>query len=425
MLMRMQRNGRRVAHAIAAVVVLAGLASCDNFDRLLTAETPSRLGEASFLVPANAGLISSSALADYECALGAYMVASGLGAGELVDATQTAARWNYDRRNVIASDATYSTAGCEGIGVYTPINTARYTNDQAVRNFEGWTDEQVPNRQRLIGLNSALAGFSLILLGEGFCEGTIDVGPSQTPAQLFDSAEARFSRAITAATAAADQNVLNLAYVGRARARINRGNKAGAAEDAVRVPSGFSFNATADASIGRRNNRVFQQTNQAFATSVAPSYRALLWNGVPDPRVVTSDRNQTASDQVNRLWLQGKYTSLTASFPIATYAEAQLILAEARGGAEGITTLNALRGRTGIGLPALTAAQSADFTAALVEERRRELWLQGNRWFDIRRFQLVQDPATGAQYPKGAVYGEQRCWPLPDAERLANPNFRS
>jgi hypothetical protein len=423
--MPIQRSGGRLARVVAVACALSVAASCGSFDRLLTAETPSRLGEANFLVPANAALISASALADYECALGAYMVVSGLGAGELVDATQTAARWNYDRRNVVASDATYSTSSCENIGVYTPINTARYTNDQAVRNLEAWSDAQVPNRQRLIGLNSALAGFSLILLGEGFCEGTINVGPSQTSAQLFDSAETRFTRAITAATAAADASILNLAYVGRARARIDRGNKTGAADDASKVPAGFSFNATADASSGRRNNRVFQQANQSFSTSVAPAYRNLLWDGVADPRVLTTDLNRTAGDQVNRLWTQGKYTSLTASFPIATYAEAQLILAEARGGAEGINTLNALRGRAGIALPALTAAQSADFTAALVEERRRELFLQGNRWYDIRRFNLVQVPASGAQYPKGAVYGNQRCWPLPDAERLANPNFRS
>lgn len=423
MTMRMHNYRERVLRAVGALVALVAVVSCSNFERLLTAETPSRLGEARFLVPANAALISASALSDYECALGAYMVVSGLGAGELVDATQTSARWNYDRRNVVANDATYSTSNCENIGVYTPINTARYTNDQAVRVIEGWTDAQVPNRQRLIGLNSALAGMSLVLLGEGFCNGVINVGASLTSAQLFDSAEVRFTRAIAAGTAAADQTVLNLAYTGRARARINRGNRSGAAEDAARVPAGFALNATADATIGRRNNRVFQQTNQANATSVAPSYRNLLWNGAPDPRVVTTDINRSAADQVNRLWTQGKYASLTAGYPIAAYPEAQLILAEARGGAEGIAILNALRARAGIGLPPLTAAQSADFTAALVEERRRELWLQGNRWFDIRRFSLVQDPATGSQYPKGAVYGDQRCWPLPDAERLANPNL--
>lgn len=409
---------RNTMKVLTAVVALGFTAACGNFDRLLTVQTPSRLAEESYLVPGNAALISASAVADYECALGGYIVASGLGSGELVDATQTAARWNYDRRNVEAVDALYSTSGCEGIGVYTPVNTARYTNDQAVQRLEGWTDAQVPNRQRLIALNSAMAGYSLVLLGEGFCEGVIGLGSALTPAQLFDSAEVRFTKAITAATAAGDANILNLAYVGRARARINKGQKAGAAEDAARVPIGFVYNATADATIGRRNNRIFQQVNQSNNTSVAPAYRTLN-----DPRVSVTNLNRTAADQVNQLWNQNKYASLTASYPIASGIEAQLILAEARGGTEGVNILNALRARTGVSLPALTTTETANFDAAVAEERRRELFLQGNRWFDVKRFNLPQVPAANALYPKGGSYGTQRCWPLPDVERLANPNL--
>jgi len=111
---------RNTMKVLTAVVSLGLTAACGNFDRLLTVQTPSRLAEEAFLAPANAALMSASAVADYECALGGYVVASGLAAGELVDATQTAARWNYDRRNVEAVDALYSTSGCEGIGVYTP-----------------------------------------------------------------------------------------------------------------------------------------------------------------------------------------------------------------------------------------------------------------------------------------------------------------
>lgn len=404
--------------AMAAAVGLGLLSACSNFDRLLTVQTPSRLAESSYLVPANAALISASAVADYECALGGYAVASGMAAGELFDATQTAARWNYDRRNVEAVDAQYSTAGCEGIGVYTPINTARYTNDQAVAKLEEWTDAQVANRQRLLATNAAMAGFSLVLLGEGFCQGTINLGKAMTSVQLFDSAEARFTKAITAATAAGDQAALNLAYAGRARARINKGDRTGAAADAARIPTGFVFNATADATVGRRNNRVFQQNNQSFLVTVGPTFRTLN-----DPRVSVTNQNRLAADQVNQIWTQNKFTSLTATYPIASWIEAQLILAEARGGAEGIAVLNALRARTGVALPPLSAAEAANFTAALVEERRRELFLQGNRWFDVKRFNQTLTPATGTTYPKGGVYGDQRCWPLPDVERLANPNL--
>jgi hypothetical protein len=404
--------------SVAAVIALGATAACSNFDRLLTVQTPSRLAESSYLVPANAALISASAVADYECALGGYAVASGMAAGELFDATQTAARWNYDRRNVEAVDAQYSTAGCEGIGVYTPINTARYTNDQAVAKLEEWTDAQVPNRQRLIATNAAMAGFSLILLGEGFCEGTINVGKVLTSAQLFDSAEVRFNKAITAATAINDPTLLNLAYVGRARARINKGDRTGAAADAARVPVSFVFNATSDATVGRRNNRVFQQNNQSFSVTVGTAYRTLN-----DPRVSVTNQNRLAADQVNQIWTQNKFTSLTASYPIASGVEAQLILAEARGGAEGVALLNALRARTGVALPALSAAEATAFTQTVAEERRRELFLQGNRWFDVKRFNVTLSPATGTAYPKGGFYGNQLCWPLPDVERLANPNM--
>ena len=415
--MRLQTFAPR---ALAGLAVIFAAGACD-FDRLLRVDTPSRLPEENFLQPANAALISSSAVADYECALGAYQVAGGLAAGEFVETTQTASRWSFDRRNILPVDAHYSTFGCATIGVYTPINTARYTNDQAVRALDGWTDAQVPNRARMIALNSALAGFSLILLGEGFCDGSINVGPMLTSQQLFDSAEVRFNRAIEVATPLTDatgQSILNLARVGRARARINKGDKAGAAADAQLVPVGFVYNATADINDGRRNNRVFQQNNQSFSVTVAPAYRNLN-----DPRVVVTNANRLSSDQVNPLFLQGKFTSLTAPFPIATGVEAQLILAEAQGGAQGAATLSTLRGRSGVGLPALTAEQTANFTATLVEERRRELFVQGNRYFDVRRFNLTQEPATGTQYPKAGFYGDQRCWPLPDAERLANPNI--
>ncbi len=407
-------------------VIIASLTfavGCDTVDRLLTVNSPSRLDEANYLVPANALLISNSAVADFECALGGYIVASGLAAGELVDGSQTAARWSYDRRDVDPTQAQYASAGCAAIGVYTPLNVARHTNDQAVRLLQEWTDQQVANRQRLIARNAAMAGYSLVLLAEGFCEVTINVGPALTPAQAFDSAKVRFSTALAAAQAASATDLVNLARVGRARARLGSGDLAGAAEDAALVPQDFVYNATHDLNAGTRNNRIFAQNNQGFAVTVAPAYRALTVGGAPDPRVSVTDAGRLAPDQVNGLFTQNKFTSLTAPTPIASGVEARLILAEVRGAGEGVGILNALRARAGVQLPPLSAAESAAFAATLVEARRRDLWLQGNRWFDMNRLNLPQVPAAGAVYPKGGgIYGNQRCWPLPDVERLANPN---
>ena len=111
-------GARGVVRAAVLAWLAASTAGCsDTVDRLLSATTPSRLGESSFLVPQNAPLIVASAVADFECAFGAYVVASGLAAGELYDASQTASRWSYDRREVLPTDAHYSTFSCTAIGV--------------------------------------------------------------------------------------------------------------------------------------------------------------------------------------------------------------------------------------------------------------------------------------------------------------------
>ncbi len=411
------------AALLCAVVALA--AACST-DRLLSVQTPSRLADGTFLVPQNATLIVASAVADFECALGAYDVASGLAAGELVDASQTAARWSYDRRDVLAGDARYSTSTCEALGVYTPISTARFTADQALTYLDGWTDAQVPARTQLRARAALYGGFSYVLLAEGFCSAAVNLGPELTTAQLLDSAEARFTTAVAAAQTSGDPVTLSAAYVGRARARLDKGNKAGAADDASKVPAGFVLSASADNNSARRNNRVYTENNVGNnGVTVAPAYRALTVQGAPDPRVRIVNANQLAGDQVNRIFRQQKYTTNTAPLPIASYVEARLILAEAQGGAAGVATLNALRARAGIGLPPLTATEAADFQNTVFSERSRELFLQGNRWFDERRGTLAAVPSAGTAYPKGGVYGDQRCWPLPDVERAANPNFRS
>ncbi len=425
---RRQARARRPRAGVGATALLLAIASgtaCGEVaDRLLTVSTPSRLAEDAFLVPQNASLIVSSAVSDLECAFGGYIVASGLSAGELAETSQTAARWSYDRRDILPVEATYATASCTGLGAYTPISTARFTNDQALAKLDSWTDAQVPNRQRLIATAALYAGFSYVLLAEGFCTAAVNLGPELQTPQILDSAEARFTRAIAAAQGANDQTILNAAYVGRARARLGKGNKPGAAEDAARVPVGFVLNTTPDATVGRRSNRIFAENNNTTnGVTVAPAFRSLTVGGVPDPRVRLVDQNRLNADQFNRWFTQTKYASLAAPTPVATGIEAQLILAEAVGGSQGVTILNNLRARAGVGLAPLTAAEAADFQNTVFSERSRELFLQGNRWFDVRRGNLPLLPTPGATYPKGGVYGSQRCWPLPDVERAANPNI--
>src|SRR3989442_14711780 len=88
---------------------------------------------------------------------------------ELIDATQTADRYPYERRSMVSSDARYAVNGCVGLGVYTPLQTARFSAVNVLSLLEGWTDAQVPGRDTLIAQLEAYEGYSLVLLGEGFC----------------------------------------------------------------------------------------------------------------------------------------------------------------------------------------------------------------------------------------------------------------
>jgi hypothetical protein len=411
--------GRR---SLALGLALLATTACDRVDDLLSIETPSRLSESSLLVPANASLLVTSAMGDFQCAYGGYVVASGLAGGELTDASETAARWSYDRRAVLPTDALYASGGCTGIGVYTPINTARFTNDQILTKLQEWGDEEVPDRQRLIAQAATFAGYSLVLLGEGFCSGAIGGGAEITSAQILDSAEVRFTQAIETAQAVGDAQLLNLARVGRARARLDNGDLAGAASDAEAVPVDFVYDLESNDVASRYNNRVAAQ-NQGDAVTIAAAYRNLTVQGEPDPRVPVVNTGRIAGDDITPLFYQQLYTGTSDPMRLASGVEAQLILAEARGGAEGVAILNALRARAGVELPALSAEEEANFTATLFSERARELFLQGTRWYDVRRGNLPLVPAAGTPYAKGGTYGDQRCWPLPDVERLSNPNI--
>lgn len=412
---------RRIGAAVSLLGAAAFPVACNQLDRALAIESPSRLPAKELETPESAPLLVQSAGVDFVCALGAYDVAAGLMSGEFVETTQTASRWIYDRRVIVPSDAQYATNSCESLGVYSPVSTARWTADNALRHLEGWTDAQVPNRALLTAQSALYAGYSLILLGEGFCSATIDLGSEMTPAQLFAEAETRFTKAIAAATTAGNDSIRYAALVGRARARIDHGDKTGAATDAALVPIDFVYTVQTGTT-GRLQNRVFSENNRSAAVVVATAYQAVVYNGVADPRVPVRNEGRKAQDAATQLFTQQKYTDFDKPVILATGHEAKLILAEAQGGQNAVNIINTLHTKAGLA-PDFASANEATILAQVVEERRRELFVQGNHLFDVNRFNLALVPAAGTVYPKGGSYGSQKCLPLPDVERLNNPNI--
>jgi hypothetical protein len=418
-------------------VLAVSAVACNLLDQGLTVTAPDKVETSSLEQPEQAGLLVTSAVGDFECAFGSFVVAGGLMSGELIETTSTSARWSYDRRSIDPSESLYSEGSCSGLGVYSPVQTARFTADHALKLLQGWTDAQVPNRTDLIATAAAYGAYSRVLLGEAFCSAAIDGGPELTSMDILKAAEDQFGVAIDAATAANDADILNMALVGRARARLDQGDLAGAAADAAKVPPDFVINASADDRASRRQNRVFDQNN-GLAVSIAPVYRALTisdGNGgaaVPDTRVTIvpflddSGHIKKGSDHKSDIYLQTKYADASSPIPIASGTEAQLILAEAQGGTQARDIINRLRADAG--LPAYTGPVDATAIAALVAQARaRELFLEGQHLYDVRRLNLPLVPAPGEAYSivyhKGGNYGDERCMPLPDVERLNNPNL--
>ena len=391
---------------------------------LLDVKPPDLIPAEGLATPENAELLLNGAIGDFECAFGAYVALTGVMAHEMIDATQTAARWPYDRRNVIPTDAQYGTSSCQGMGLYTPLSTARWSADYILEALQGWTDAEVPNRQLLIAKAAAFSGYAHLLLAEAFCTVAIDLSPELTSAAVTQMAIDKFGTAITAAQTAGNSDVLNLARVGRARAYLGLGQGQNAVQDAQPVPAGFVYNMTASGDFSRRSNRVYSQnglgSSAGTALSVGEAYRGLTYNGKPDPRVPVSDFIRVNTDGTD-LYLQLKYSSLGDPISIASGDEARLIVAEVQGGQTAVDIINSLH--SAVGLDPFPGGTAAQITAQVLEERNRELWLEGHRFFDIRRLNLPLTPAPGTVYRKGGTYGDNRCFPLPDVEVRNNPNI--
>ena len=441
----MNRTARSCVRAATLLLLLVAPVACDTLKDPLTVDPASRIPAGLLESPENALLLSVGAIGDFECAFGSYAAYSGLIGEEFIYAQQTASRTPYDRRNTTKDDADYATNGC-GTGVYTPLQTARQSNENLLALLKTWSDADVaagggnPNRTRLIATAAAYAGYSYVLLGEGFCtmaisrvnlDKTITYGGEIQPDSVFRLAIARFTEAIdatTPTTTAADSSIRFMAFLGRARAKLGLKDYAGAKADAQQVPAGYLRVVSAGDASGRRQNRITVENsvnNRSF--SVGEPYR-----GLNDPRVpvVISSPVSVSATGITH-WYQTKYPTTATPLPLATYDEAQLIIAEAEiesGGAAGlvaalpILTASRTRGNQG----AFVGATQADYRAELINQRRRELFAEGHHLGDIRRHNIELTPLEGTPYHFGGNYGPDQganlvCLPLPAAERLNNP----
>jgi hypothetical protein len=423
----------RILRAITALAVagLSGLAACNS---LLEVDNPGSVPVEALTDPALIRPLTNAALQTLQCGVEQYDATAGMLSGEYFSANGFVDNHPWEWRGIVEIKGAPGTCNfglnTTSMGFYTPLQQARFQLDDAYNRLEKLTDADVVSRALLMEEMKAYAGYADLLLGEGMCQMTIDNGPAMTRDQVFTLAETRFSEAIALAakvtdSTAAATSVMNMALVGRARARLDLKKLPEAATDANAVPAGFVRNAEfTEGGAPGRTNRIYNLTIRNAYLSVADAYRNLTVNGVsgnvPDARVTLKNAG-VGNDGVTPWYEQQKFTAGGAPIPIASWNEAQLIYAEAVGGQEGFDAIN--RVRTANKVPTLSGPVPTGqaFTDLVLEERRRQLFSEGQRYGDMLRYNL---PFTSGVNRKGQTYSSLTCVPLPDAETQNNPNFK-
>lgn len=267
------------------------------------------------------------------------------------------------------------------------------------------------------------AGYSNRVLGENACYAVIDGGAKQANTVHFERAEDFFTDAISIATNVNNPNLLNAATAGRASVRAALGDWTGAATDASSVPIDYVFNAIFSLNSSRENN------DWPTATINRGEYTVwgTQWEGSTDPRlpqeVIYTSTNDTASaaNGVSPWITQLKHGSDGDNIALSKGTEMLLIRAEMelrenQDFTAAMTLIN--QGRTHHGLANLSAINIAEAWSHLQDERGKDMWLEGRRFWDLRRWNKDTGPANNT-----FLDSRDDCIPIGQSELGTNINL--
>jgi hypothetical protein len=266
------------------------------------------------------------------------------------------------------------------------------------------------------------AGFANKALGDHFCEAVIDGGPSQPYTVFYERAEAHFDNAIQLAGAAGEADMQKAAYAGRAHTRMQLGDWTGAVSDAGQIATDWVywmyFNQTAGVSNDMYWWGYLRDETSVWGTPFATLGQNLTTPNGGDPRVqydvAMTDKGavQDGGDGRRPFFRQRKFRSYNDEIALTKGTEMRLIEAEAALAGSGdfntaVAKINAVRAyhnANGMNLPMVSATNADEAWTLLMKERGLELWLEGKRLADLRRwatshpnipFSVVREEARG------------------------------
>jgi hypothetical protein len=323
----------------------------------------------------------------------------------------------------------------------TPWNTlsrARWLSDQSIVRLKSVLSDAAFAKSPTVAQALVWRGYTYRVLGEAMCVSIIDKGASSPASDNLVRADSAFTAAIAVATAANNAALVNAAYAGRAQVRVDLGNWTGAVADAGMVSTSFKYQMPYFANVDEYgyNRTMWSSSAQSFykATSVWGTWYAGYYDTTNDPRVAyqkTALTGAGAFPPVGKVpwWPQMKYQTQTSGINLSSGREMRLIEAEAALRNGDIATAMAKIDANRASANAPVAARPATLTAAWTlykQERGIELWLEGRRLADIRRWAANSTPgALNALETPGAtsyLEGQDKCFPLSQEEINTNPN---
>jgi starch-binding outer membrane protein, SusD/RagB family len=326
------------------------------------------------------------------------------------------------------------------------VQQARFIAEDAIDRFVNQGAIQGAESSPLTARAHVWAGYAYRVMGEHFCEVVFDGGAPEPASNAFQRAEAHFTEAIQVAGRAGDASLRQAALAGRAQARTWLGDWSGASSDAAEVPNDFGFGLAMDNTFAETRNRIYWlNANLPYRSySIKHTFFEEYYPDTGDPRTPTFTieafpfANASLSGYGPVPFInQGKYTSPNDAIRLAGGREMRLIEAEAllvQGQwQQAMDRINQVRAGlvsdlTGQPLEAWTAGSAEDAWRMLKRERAIELWLEGRRFGDLRRWE--EQGAPGAvDWPDyeslSSLFRENprsRCLSIPNVERNANPN---
>jgi len=328
----------------------------------------------------------------------------------------------------------------------------RWVAEDALRRFDKPTVEASPRNRAQA---SMVAGYASKLLGENFCQITIDGGPAEDPTVALRRAEDHFTSAIEVAELT-DQRIA--AFAGRAQTRIELGDWSGAISDAGNVPTDFVFELETDpAFVETRNFIAFANLNENYRQfsyhftfafdDLGNGFGTNYYSETGDPRVRwTTDpafpvANASLPGFGNVPWsfrpgfLQDSPVTMASGTEMRLYEAEHILLTQPGSFQQAVELINEVRGsfvsdHDEQPLAPVTASSAEEAGTLLKRERLIDTHLEGRRFLDLRRWSGRDATPGEAYWPDWGqltpIFDDEptaTCFPIPDSEREINPNL--